>query len=248
MSMRAVILAGGRGARLAPYTAVLPKPLMPIGDMPVLELLIRRLALHDIGQVTLAVGHLSSLIRAYFRNEPERFGVSIDYSQETEPLGTAGPLSMIDNLNDTFLVMNGDLLTDLDFGAMIAFHREHQATATIGVYERDVPINLGVIQTDTDRRVIGYVEKPVYHYEVSMGVYVLEPKALSFVPQQKRFDLPDLIRAMLAADTRVLAYRHTGYWLDIGRPDDYQQAQEDFPKIREKLLGRPEGHHSAGAP
>lgn len=236
MNIRAVILAGGRGTRLAPYTAVLPKPLMPIGDMPVLELLIRRLELCGVRRITLAVGYLSSLIRAYFGNDPARYGVLVDYSQETEPLGTAGPLALIDDLHETFLVMNGDLLTDLDFQAMLAFHKAHEATATIGVYERDVPIDLGVIHTDAAHNVTGYIEKPVYHYQVSMGVYVLEPEALGFVPRNQRFDLPDLIRALLAADARVLAYRHTGYWLDIGRLDDYQQAQEDFVTLQESMF------------
>jgi len=234
--MRAVILAGGRGTRLAPYTTVLPKPLMPVGDMPVLELLIRRLEQHGIHRVTLAVGYLSSLIRAYFNDDSERFGVVVDYSQETEPLGTAGPLALIGGLSETFLAMNGDLLTDLDFQAMIAFHKEHDAGATIGVYERDVPIDLGVIQTNSDHRVFDYIEKPVYHYQVSMGVYVLEPEVLDFVPKHQKFDLPDLIRALLVADVRVLAYRHSGYWLDIGRPDDYQRAQQDFSALRDRLF------------
>ena len=234
--MRAVILAGGRGTRLAPYTTVLPKPLMPIGDMPILELLIRCLKRYGVQRVTLAVGHLAALIMAYFNNG-DGLGIPIDYSIEQEPLGTAGPLAVVEGLDQTFLAMNGDLLTDLDFDAMIAFHRRHEAVATIGLYQRDVKIDLGVIETNAAQFVTAYIEKPVFHYQVSMGVYVLEPDVLKYIPTGQRFDLPDLIRALTGAGERVVGYTHSGYWLDIGRPDDYQRAQDDFPNIRSRLLG-----------
>ncbi len=234
--MRAVILAGGRGTRLAPYTTVLPKPLMPLGDMPILELLLRQLSRNGIHCATLAVGYLAPLITAYFGNG-ERFGIPVEYSMEDEPLGTAGPLSRVANLNETFLVMNGDLLTDLDFQAMVAFHREQRATATIGLYKREVRIDLGVVETDLTARVRGYIEKPIYNYQVSMGVYVFEPKVLESIPRGQRFDLPDLVRKLMAAGESVQGYLHSGYWLDIGRPDDYARAQEDLPGMRARLLG-----------
>jgi NDP-sugar pyrophosphorylase family protein len=233
----AVILAGGRGTRLAPYTTVLPKPLMPIGDMPILELLIRQLARRGVRDITLAVGHLASLLQAYF-GDGERFGVSVAYSHEDQPLGTAGPLRLVAGLDGTFLVMNGDLLTDLDFSTMIDAHRAAGAAATVGLYRRDVTIDLGVIHTDDRGFVSEYIEKPSFQYEVSMGVYVFEPRVLEHIPAGQRFDLPNLVQRLVAAGEPVLAYRHEGYWLDIGRPDDYQRAQDDYPALSATLLGR----------
>jgi NDP-mannose synthase len=236
--MRAVILAGGKGTRLAPYTTVLPKPLMPVGDMPILELLIRQLERAGIDRVTLAVGHLSSLLMAYFQ-EGASLGVAIDYSVEREPLGTAGPLGLVDGLDETFLVMNGDLLTDLDFQAMIDAHRRHGVLATIGIYERTVKIDLGVVEATPDHMITGYIEKPTNRFLVSMGVYVLEPAVLSRVPHAERFDLPDLVRRLLTDGEAVAGYLHPGYWLDIGRPDDFQRAQEDAVEIQRLLLDDP---------
>lgn len=234
--MRAVILAGGRGTRLAPYTTTFPKPLMPVGDMPILELLIRQLSRRGIDHITLAVGHLSSLIVAYF-GDGKLFGVDVEYSREETPLGTAGPLALVRGLDKAFLVVNGDLLTDLDFTRMIDSHRASGAVATIGLYDRDVKIDLGVVETDGDSMIRAYVEKPVYHYRVSMGVYVFEPRVLECIPARKQFDLPELVCALINRGDRVLGYRHDGYWLDIGRPDDYQRAQEDFVTMRSKLEG-----------
>jgi len=223
--MRAVILAGGRGTRLAPYTTVLPKPLMPVGDAPILELLIRRLAAAGVSEVTLAVGHLAALIMAYF-GDGSTWSVDISYSTEPEPLGTAGPLKLVAGLDDTFLVLNGDLLTDLDFAALIAAHRASEAPATVGIYRRDVRFDLGVVDIDDQHRITGYHEKPVQAVLVSMGVYVLEPSVLPLIPTG-RFDLPDLVTALLAAGGTVNGFLHDGYWLDIGRPDDYERAQAD---------------------
>jgi NDP-mannose synthase len=233
--MRAIILAGGRGTRLAPYTTVLPKPLMPIGDMPILELLIRQLARRGVHHVTLAVGHLASLIMAYF-GHGERFGVEIDYSLEDQPLGTAGPLGLIQGLDETFLVLNGDLLTDLDFARMVTVHTSTRSVATVGIYAREVTIDLGVVETDSESMLCAYREKPSFCYDVSMGVYVLEPRVLGLIPPGQCFDLPSLVRALVGAKERVFGYRHDGYWLDIGRPDDYQRAQEEYPTMRAALL------------
>lgn len=230
--MRAVILAGGQGTRLAPYTAVFPKPLMPVGDKPILEIVLRRLKKHGIGHVTIAVGHLAPLIMAYF-GSGERLDITIDYVRENEPLGTAGPLAMIPGLDEPFLVMNGDLLTDIDFTAMIAFHREHDAAATIGVYGRESKIDLGVIEVDDAANVTAYIEKPVYHFQVSMGIYVLNPSTLRYIAPGKKLDLPDLVHRLLAERQTTRAYVHRGYWLDIGRVDDYERAQADVAKLAE---------------
>lgn len=233
--MRAIILAGGRGTRLAPYTTILPKPLMPIGDMPILELLIRQLRRRGVLRITLAVGHLAPLIMAYF-GRGERFEVDIEYSVEETPLGTAGPLGLIQGLDETFLVLNGDLLTDLDFTTMVDDHCSSGAAATVGVYGREVTIDLGVVEMDSDSMLCGYREKPSFHYDVSIGVYVFEPRVLGLIPKGERFDLPMLVQGLMAANEPVRGFRHNGYWLDIGRPDDYQRAQEDFPAWRATLL------------
>ncbi len=234
--MRAVVLAGGKGARLAPYTTILPKPLMPVGDVPILEMLIAQLRLAGIDRITLAVGHLAPLLMAFFQ-DGDAFGVSIDYSVEPEPLGTAGPLTLIDGLDNTFLVMNGDLLTDIDFRSMIRFHAEQAAAATVGIYERTVNLDLGVVDTTSDHRITAYREKPTNRYMVSMGVYVMEPDVLAIIPNGRPFDLPDLVLALLRQGRPTVGYLHSGYWLDIGRPDDYQRAQDDAPEMRDRLLG-----------
>jgi NDP-mannose synthase len=234
--VRAVILAGGRGTRLGPYTAVLPKPLMPVGDMPILELLIRQLKGSGIERITLAVGHLASLLMAYFQDGAQ-LGVSSDYSLEAAPLGTAGPIKLVEDLNETFLVMNGDLLTDLQFAKLVAEHRHSGGIATIGIFERTVTIDLGVIETSGDgHQITNYIEKPTSRFLVSMGVYVFEPAVLDHIPPGVGFDLPDLIKSLLANDRPVTAYLHQGYWLDIGRPDDYKQAQDDAERITRRLI------------
>lgn len=231
----AVILAGGRGRRLAPYTAILPKPLMPIDDMPILEVVVRQLQHAGIRDITLAVGYLASLLEAYF-GDGSKWGVRISYSREESPLGTAGPLTLVSGLERTFLVMNGDLLTTLDYTAMVRFHREHGAVATVGLFDKEVKIDLGVIETDDDHHITGYVEKPTLHYQVSMGVYVMEPAVLRYIPAGQKFDLPDLVRALIADGLPVIGYHFNGYWLDIGRQEDYAQAVELFQRERARFL------------
>lgn len=234
--MRAVILAGGLGTRLAPFTAVLPKPLVPLGDMPILEVLLRRLTLFGVAHATLAVNHLASLIRAYF-GDGERFGIEIDYVVEDRPLGTAGPLAGIAGLDDSFFVVNGDLLTDLDFGALATAHRAGEAAATIALFRREIRLDFGIVELGERQRVVDYIEKPTYDHLISMGAYVMEPAVLRHIVPGKRLDLPDLVRRLIGGGQPVAGHLHHGYWLDIGRPDDYSQAQEDFPKMRERLLG-----------
>ncbi|MCS7221682.1 MAG: sugar phosphate nucleotidyltransferase [Anaerolineae bacterium] len=225
--MQAVILAGGRGTRLAPYTTVLPKPLMPIGDRPILEIILYQLKQHGFTDITIAVGYLSHLLEAYF-GDGSRFGITIRYSHEDQPLGTAGPLALISNsiLNEPFLVMNGDVLTDLNFSSMYRQHCDENAAITIGLYLKEMRIDFGVLQVSDDRRVISYVEKPSFPYMVSMGVYVLSPKVLEFIPKGQRFDFPDLVNLLLERGEKVMGYPFQGEWLDIGRPEDYARAAE----------------------
>jgi NDP-sugar pyrophosphorylase family protein len=226
--VKAVILAGGRGRRLAPFTVAFPKPLVPIGDRAVLEILVRSLVRSGITEITLAVDHLAELIMAYVEGHPELKGLArYRFVRDAKPSGTAGPLATIEGLGETFLVCNGDLLTSLDFGALVAHHRASGAALTIAVHAKPVRLGLGVLDIDTQGRVSRYTEKPVFHYEVSMGVYVYEPRALSFITPGEYLDFPDLVTRLLAAGEVVSAYRTDAYWLDIGNPDDYARAQDD---------------------
>jgi NDP-mannose synthase len=233
--MKAVVLAGGKGTRLAPYTTILPKPLMPIGEMPILEVMLLQMKDAGIDHVILTVGHLSELLRAFF-GDGNRLGIKITYSYEHRPLGTAGPIALVDGLDDTFLVTNGDVLTTLNLGQLIRFHREQKAIATIAGHHRQSKIDLGVLQKDGDCRITGYIEKPVYDFMVSMGIYIFEPAALSYIERDQYLDFPDLVKKMIAADERVVGYDFDGYWEDLGRPDDYERATRDFEKMRAQFL------------
>jgi NDP-mannose synthase len=233
--MKAIVLAGGKGARLAPYTKILPKPLMPIGDMPILEVLLRQMKRAGIDDVIITVGHLADLLRAFFQ-DGSNLGLHITYSFEDSPLGTAGPLSLVTGLDRTFLVTNGDVLTTLDLKELIQFHLEQKATATIAVHRRKVDIDFGVVQCDENSRMVGYIEKPSIDYLVSMGIYVFEPRVLSFIPHNQYLDLPDLVKNMMAAGEKVAGFPYSGYWQDLGRPDDYERATDDFDSMRKNFL------------
>lgn len=236
----ALLLAGGRGTRLGPYAAVLPKPLVPLGDMPVLEILLRRLHRHGLTNLVLCTGHLAELIQAYF-GDGTRFGVRLRYAREDRPLGTAGPIRLVPDLGDPFLVLNGDLLTTLDLAAMLAAHRRSGADATIATYPREVRIDFGVLDIDDDGHLQQYREKPVYHFDVSMGVYVFRHHVLELIRPQERLDIPELVERIRAAGGRVACHRSDCYWLDIGRPDDYARAQQEFEQHRGRFLPDPAG-------
>lgn len=235
MRMKTIILAGGVGRRLIPYTVVLPKPLMPVGDYPILEIMIRQLKKHGLTDITLAVGHLGNLIQTFF-GDGKKLGVRIQYSYEDKPLGTVGPLAQIKGLRQTFVVMNGDLLTLLDYSKLISSHQKTRAIATIATQKRSVPVDFGVIKSDSHNLVAQYIEKPELFYQVSMGVYVFEPEILKFIPQGQKLDFPELVNILLQKRKKVAIHRSEDFWLDIGRPDDYARAVEIFPKIRRKLL------------
>jgi NDP-mannose synthase len=235
---RAVILAGGLGTRLRPYTTVLPKPLMPVGDRPVLDIVIRQLKAHGFERVTIATGYLAELIEAFFR-DGSAYGIPIDYFREEEPLGTVGALALIEDLTEPFLVMNGDVLTDIDYGAFLDDHLAADASATIATTHRDVQISLGVLQFGDEgdtTRLTGYIEKPKIAYECSMGVYAFDPAVIEQIDAGKRLDFPELILRLIDAGKVVRAWRSDDYWLDIGRHDDYEQAMEEFERMRDRLI------------
>lgn len=226
--MKAVILAGGKGRRLAPFTVAFPKPLVPVGDRAVLELLIRSLVEGGVQEVVLSVDHLAELLMAYVEGHPElRSLAKYRFVRDREPGGTAGPLARIEGLSETFLVANGDLLTTLDFRALVAHHQKSGAAITIASHRRSVKLQLGVLDIDEHGALRSYTEKPELQHEVSMGVYVYEPRALQFIRPGEYLDFPDLVRRLLEAGERVQTYRSQDYWLDIGNPDDYARAQED---------------------
>ena len=235
--MQAVILAGGQGTRLAPFTKVFPKPLVPVGEKPILDMIIRQLRYFGFQRVTLAVGYMAEMIQTYIRNG-KQYGIEIDYSFEEEPLGTVGPLSQISRmmkLDENFLVMNGDIITDLNFRELMAFHKEQNAIATIGVYQKNYKIDLGIVQNDDGYAITDYVEKPTYTLKVSMGVYVFNIAVLQHIEPKKYLDFPNLVKQLLKNRKKVISYPFDGYWLDIGNHDDYQQAVEEFEAIKGRL-------------
>jgi NDP-mannose synthase len=239
MSTRAVILAGGRGSRLGPYTTVLPKPLLPVGDRAILDVVVHQLQSCGFRDLTLAVGYLAHLVRAVM-GDGSRHGVNITYHHEEEPLGTVGPLATIDELDDTFLVMNGDVLTALDYGELVNIHRASGNVLTIASHRRTVHTEYGVLHLDGNagetRLVTGFEEKPAIPYVVSMGVYILEPRALDFITDGEYLDLPDLVLRLLDAEEPVGSFLYEGYWLDIGRHEDYEKALMEFEELRHMFL------------
>ena len=233
--MKAIILAGGKGTRLAPYTTVFPKPLMPINDQPILEIVIRQLASCGFNDLTIAVGHLAELIEAFFGNG-KKFGVTIEYSREDKPLGTAAPLSLINNLPETFLVMNGDVLTTLNYKELLQYHLQNEGMVTIAMHQKEININLGVMEYDSNKVLTRYTEKPTMNYQVSMGIYVFNKDVLKYIPEDTYFDFPDLIQVLLKNCEKVVCYPSDDYWLDIGRSEDYQKANEVFSKLKDQFL------------
>jgi NDP-sugar pyrophosphorylase family protein len=236
---RAVVLAGGEGVRLRPYTAVIPKPLMPVKDRPVLDIVLRQLCRAGIEHVTIATGYLAELIEA-FCGDGSAYGMRIDYFREREPLGTVGALRLIDGLEESFMVMNGDILTDMSNKALMADHRASGAAATIATTSRTIEVSLGVMHfqdVGDDGRVTDYTEKPTLYYEASMGIYTFHPRVLEHIEPGVRLDFPDLILRLIGAREHVRAFRPDAYWLDLGRHDDYERAMQEFESVRHRLLG-----------
>jgi NDP-sugar pyrophosphorylase family protein len=240
--MRAVLLAGGKGTRLRPFTHVFPKPLMPLGDadpMPIIEVVLRQLARHGFDEVTVITGYLTELIEA-FCGTGKKFNTHLTYRRETTPLGTAGGLTLLDRPREPVLVINGDILTTLDYGAMYRFHRDRGAAATIASYPREVRIDFGVLEFANDPHILsGYREKPEFSFQVSMGVYILDPIAWNYLTPGEALPMPDLLESLRKDGRPVHCFRQDCYWLDIGRHDDYATANEIFEARRGAFLGEP---------
>lgn len=229
--IEAVILAGGRGTRLRPYTTAIPKPLVPVGDHPILSIVLKQLKAAGVTKVTLTISHFAEIIMAVF-GDGRKHGLEIAYSIEDKPLGTVAPLKLLNDLPERFIVMNGDLLTDIDYRAVYQSHLEAGCELTVATFKRDAKIDLGVIEVDSKTlRATGFREKPTYHFNVSTGVYVYNRSLLERVPSGKIYGLDNLVLDMLKDEIPINTYPHPGYWLDIGRPDDYEKANQDVEKL-----------------
>ncbi len=235
--MKALILVGGKGTRLKPYTTVLPKPLLPVGDRPILEIILHQLKFYGFDEVILAVGHMSHLFESFFQ-DGSKYGIGISYSFEDKPLGTAGALAeSIQDLDDDFLVLNGDLLTTLNFKNLYDYHINNKASGTIATYTRSVQLDFGVINSDDEGRLISLVEKPSYDYNFGMGVNILNKKAIEPLIEKGLFlDMPDLMMKLKKIGEPVYSYTEECFWLDMGRHEDYEQANEVFNERREEFL------------
>ncbi len=228
--MRAVILAGGKGTRLKPYTITLPKPLVPVGEEPIMKLLLESLKKQGIKETVICVNHMGNLIEAYFGDGSE-YGMQIRYSREQKPLGTVAPIKLIQGLPEDFLVMNGDVLTNLSFRKLFLEHKINDAILTVATHARNVHIDYGVIGHDPDYFVNSFVEKPDYDVNVCMGIYAFNKRVFDYVPENTYFGFDDLMHKLLDNGEKVKIFEHKGYWLDIGSPEDYEKANEDVYRV-----------------
>jgi len=233
--MRAIVLAGGMGTRLKPYTTLIPKPLVPIGnEYSILEIILMQLRKSGFSHITMTVNHLSHLIMAYFGNG-EKWGLKIDYSMEDKPLSTIGPITLIDDLPDDFLVMNGDILCNLNYADFMDFHIKNKNLVTVSTYKRDTKIDFGVLKYSEDGKINDFIEKPVYHFDVSMGIYCINKNVISSLAKNEKYGFDNL---MIDGIKNKMNYRvkpFDGFWLDIGRPDDYDYCNENYTQIKEML-------------
>lgn len=230
MENRAVILAGGLGTRLKPYTISLPKPLVPIKEKPILEIIISQLKKNKFTNVTVTVNHMANIIEAFFGNG-ERWGVNINYSLEKKPLSTMGPLTLIDDLPEDFLVMNGDILTDISYEELFQFHIDNRNLITVGGYKRSDQQEYGILEINEEKDLIGFKEKPVLDNLVSMGVYIMNKRILNYIPKNTFFGFDHLMLKLISNNEFPKVYPYKGLWLDIGRPDDYEKASDIYTKF-----------------
>jgi NDP-sugar pyrophosphorylase family protein len=233
--VQAVIMAGGKGRRLKPFTTVFPKPLMPIGDVPILDLVLRQLHHFGVREVTITVGYLAELILTYL-GDGSQYGLTLHFAHERTPLGTIGPLANIPNDGRTMLVLNGDVLTSLNYQEMLDSHRRSGAAMTLAGYRRPTVMDKGILTVDANNRLTAYDEKPTYHFLVAMGIYLIEPAALARIVPGQPLDAPDLVQRLLADGVPINSFLFDGYWLDIGQPGDYEKALDEFDSRRASLL------------
>jgi len=233
--MQAVILAGGKGTRLRPYTTVLPKPLVPVGNYAAMEIVIKQLKFYGFKDIIVSTGHLAELIEAYF-GDGSKYGLKIRYIREDKPLNTAGPIGIIGGLKNNFFVMNGDILTDLNYRKLYDFHIKYKATATIATVKREIFTDFGVLKVNKDFKLISYTEKPRRFDYVSMGINVLNKRCKEYISKGESIGIPELVHRMQSKNENIYCYKSNSYWLDIGRIEDFQRAQEEFEKNKHRFL------------
>ncbi len=235
--MKTIILAGGKGTRLAPYNTIFPKPLMPLGDRAILDIIIQQLEHLGFSDIIISLGYLGELIEAYIRNgSPHVVKANISFVREREPLGTVGALSLVHGLDETFMSINGDTLTTLDYRKLVEHHKKSNSIMTIAVNKKDIKIDFGVIETNENDFLVNFTEKPHFQYKVGMGVYVYEPEVLKYIAPGQRFDFPDLVWKILEDGKRISTYNSDDYWLDLGTHMDYEKAQSEYELMKGKLL------------
>jgi len=233
--MQAVILAGGKGTRLKPYTTVLPKPLVPVGEYPILGIIIRQLKSSGIEDIIISIGHLPQLIESYF-GDGKRLGVKIRYIQEKKPLGTAGAVGIIDGLEENFLIMNGDVLTTLDYKKLFNYHLDKKGIGTVSITKRSIKDDYGVVIVDKELELSDYIEKPTHFYHVSMGINVLNIKCVDYIEKDEHLGMPELFLRMKKNKKKVCCYDSKDFWLDIGRREDFHKAQDEFEKDSKRFI------------
>jgi NDP-sugar pyrophosphorylase family protein len=237
--MQAIILAGGKGTRLKPYTLVFPKPMLPVGGIPIIDTLIRQLSYFGFTDITISLGYMGGYVKMYFEddsNKPE--GVTINYVNEDQPLGTSGPVALVDNLEEDFLVINGDILSTFDYRKFFDFHKERKADLTIAVGVKEIKMNLGVVEFENGYRIKDFREKPTYTFYDNMGIYIYNRDILNFIEKNKRLDVNDLVLELLDKNRNVCGYisEEPYYWIDVGEHADYEKANEEFQKRRNQFL------------
>jgi NDP-mannose synthase len=235
--MIAVILAGGKGTRLAPYNTIFPKPLVPLGERPILDIIMHQLTHYGFDRIVLSVGYLAELIEAYFTSgAPRPYKADITFVREKEPLGTVGALSLVKGLTEPFLVMNGDVLTTLNYAKLMEYHKAHGADLTIAMHRRKTPLDIGIMDVNERNELLRFQEKPTLEHLVSMGVYVYNPEILRYIQPGKHLDFPDVVWKMLDEDHRIVGYPSDDYWMDLGSHADYHKAQNAYEELKDKLL------------
>ena len=232
--MQAIILAGGKGTRLKPFTTNIPKPLIPIDDTPILEIILRQLKHYGVKDIVMTVSHLSELIMAFF-GDGKKLGLNITYLLEETPLGTAGAIKGVKNLADDFIVMNGDLLTTIDCKKMFELHKKNKKDVTIATYKKEIKIDLGILKIEQEK-LTDYIEKPTYSFDVSMGIYVFNKMVLDYISNEEKIDMPSLMLRLKSKDRNIMCYSGDYYWLDIGRAEDYEEANKIFVERRSEFI------------
>ncbi len=227
--MKAILLAGGKGRRLQPFTTTIPKPLFPIGEKPIIQVIIEQLKTFGVNEFIISLGYLGELIEA-FLGDGKKYNTKITYVREDIPLGTAGAISLLPDLDNDYIFMNGDILSTIDFTEAYTKHKDSNALITICTFEKTTKSSLGVLELNAKGEVENYLEKPELKQIVSSGIYILNPKIKNFIPLDQKFDLPDLVKYMINEDMKINTYAIKGEWFDIGTPSDLEKAEQYLSK------------------